>query len=252
MIDVRTHERVMRVKLDRPEKKNALTAAMYEGLANALAQAQADAGVRAVVIHGQEDCFTAGNDLGDFMERPPRTEDAPVFRFIAALCRFPKPLVAAVAGPAVGIGTTMLLHCDLVYAAANARFALPFVTLGLVPEAGSSLLLPMLAGHQRAARVFLSGAPFSADEAHALGFVTEVVREGSVVERAAREAEAIARLPAEPVQRTKELLRRPYLEALERQVEEERKRFAQCLAAPPAREAMSAFLERRKPDFSRF
>ena len=155
-------DRILRIELDRAERKNAITADMYRALADALAAAESDAQVRVVLVHGKPDCFTAGNDLKDFLERPPAGENSPVFQFLRGISTATKPLVAAVGGPAVGVGTTMLLHCDFVYAAPNARFQMPFVTLGLVPEAASSLLLPMLAGYQRAAELLLLGKPFTA------------------------------------------------------------------------------------------
>ena len=145
-----TLDRIATIELDRADKKNAITADMYQAMADALGAAEADPGVRVVLIHGKADCFTAGNDLKDFLERPPHGTNSPVFQFLQRISTAAKPLVAAVGGPAVGIGTTMLLHCDFVYAAPNARFQLPFVPLGLVPEAGSSLSLPMLAGTSRA------------------------------------------------------------------------------------------------------
>ena len=161
MIKTETKDRILRIEIARAEKKNALTLDMYAALADALAAADADPAVRVALVHGTRDCFTAGNDLKDFLERPPHSENSPTFRFLRCLPRFGKPLVAAVNGAAVGIGTTMLLHCDLVYAAPAARFQLPFVPLGLVPEAGSSFLLPYIAGYQRAAELLLLGAPRS-------------------------------------------------------------------------------------------
>jgi enoyl-CoA hydratase/carnithine racemase len=180
-----TRDRVLRIEIARPEKKNSLTLDMYRAMADALDAAAADGGVRAVLVHGTRDCFTAGNDLKDFLERPPHAgEEGPTFRFLRGLAQFPKPLIAAVNGPAVGIGTTMLLHCDLVFAAPGARFQMPFVPLGLVPEAGSSFLLPRIAGYQRAAELLLLGQPFTAEKALAAGFVTEIVPEAELFERA--------------------------------------------------------------------
>ncbi len=250
-ITIETADRIMRIGMHRPEKKNALTVAMYEALEQGLARAEADAGVRVVVVHGQEDCFSAGNDLADFLARPAEAAK-PALRFIARLAVFPKPLIAAVAGPAVGIGTTMCLHCDLVYAAANARFALSFAALGLVPEAGSSLLLPLIAGHQRAAEAFLLAEPFDAAKAASLGFVNEVVTQGSVMERALLAAGRIATLPPAAIRATKALLKAPHREGLRAQIDAEGRVFGERLASPEAQEAMQAFLERRKPDFSRF
>src|SRR5512141_1138899 len=175
-----TKDGIARIEIDRPEKKNALTAAMYQALADAIKAAEADARVRVLLIHGKTDLFTAGNDLQDFLDNPPRDDNRPVFQFLYGISQAQKPIVAAVAGAAVGIGTTMLLHCDLVYAAPNARLQLPFVNLGLVPEAGSSLLLPALAGYQRAAELLLLGEPFDAHKAKEIGLVTEVVPESEL------------------------------------------------------------------------
>ncbi len=246
-----TGQGIATVELTRPDKKNALTAEMYAVMADALAAAERDAAVRAVLIHGSPACFTAGNDLLDFMQRPPGGGDAPVFQFLGRLARFPKPLVAAVAGPAVGIGTTLLLHCDLVYAAPNARFQLPFVPLGLVPEAGSSLLLPLLAGHQRAAELLLLGRPFGVEKAIAAGFVNECVAEAELLAHARTAALALAALPAESVRLTKELLKRTQLDALSRRMADEAELFRARLASPEAAEAMTAFFEKRAPDFSK-
>jgi len=249
---VETQERVTRIEIARPEKKNSLTLDMYRAMADALAAAESDAGVRAVLVHGSRDCFTAGNDLRDFLERPPHSQESPAFRFIRSIATFGKPLVAAVNGAAVGIGTTMLLHCDLVYAAPAARFQLPFVPLGLVPEAGSSFLLPYVAGYQRAAELLLLGQPFGAEKALAAGFVTEIVPEAELLERARAGALAIAALPPAAVQAAKALMRKRLAPFVGAAMEEEGAVFAERLASPEAKEAMTAFFERRKPDFSRF
>ena len=252
MIKTETRDRILRIEIARAEKKNALTLDMYAALADALAEADADPKVRVALIHGTRDCFTAGNDLKDFLERPPHTETSPTFRFLRMLPRFAKPLVAAVNGAAVGIGTTMLLHCDLVYAAPGARFQMPFVPLGLVPEAGSSFLLPYIAGYQRAAELLLLGAPFGADKAREAGFVTEIVPEKELFERARGGALAIAALPPEAVRETKALMRSRYIKRVTEAMDEEGQVFAKRLSSPEAREAMTAFFEKRKPDFSRF
>lgn len=254
MIEIRTEtrERVLAIEIARPEKKNALTQAMYAALAEALRSADSDANVRAVLIHGSRDCFTAGNDLKDFLERPPHTEEAPVSRFLASLPAFGKPLIAAVNGPAVGIGTTMLLHCDLVFAAPGATFQLPFVNLGVVPEAASSFLLPYIAGYQRAAELLLLGRPFGPDKALAAGFVTEIVPEAELFERARAAALAVAALPPAAVRAAKALMREPYRARVAEAMQAEGRVFRERLASPEAKEAMTAFFEKRKPDFSRF
>ena len=251
MIKLETRDRIARIELARIDKKNALTGDMYSAMVDALAAAESDDAVRVILIHGTRDCFTAGNDLKDFLA-PPSGGPSPGFRFISALPKLAKPLVAAVGGAAVGIGTTMLLHCDLVYAAPNARFQMPFVPLGLVPEAASSLLLPMVAGYQRAAELLLLGQPFSAEKALAAGFVTEIVPENELLEYARKAAVAVAALPPASVRATKALMKRQLGQAIAAQMEEERRIFAERLQSGEAKEAMTAFFEKRKPDFSRF
>jgi enoyl-CoA hydratase/carnithine racemase len=247
-----TRARVARIELKRPDKKNALTADMYQAMADALRAAEADPQVRVSLIHGQPDCFSAGNDLKDFLERPPHDEHSPVFQFLGAISTAAKPVVAAVGGPAVGIGTTMLLHCDLVYAAPQARFQLPFVPLGLLPEAGSSLLLPQLAGYQRAAELLLLGQPFSAEKALAAGIVTEVVPAEELLEYAQDAAAAVAALPPESVRLTKALMKQRDAADVSARIAEEGRLFRDRLGSPEAKEAMAAFFDKRKPDFSRF
>ena len=249
---VETQERVTRIEFNRPEKKNALSPGMYAGLARALEAADADAGVRAVLIHGQRGCFTSGNDVKDFLELTRGPADSPASGFLRAIAAAKKPIVAAVGGPAVGVGTTMLLHFDLIYAAPNARFQLPFVPLGLLPEAASSLLLPMVAGYQRAAELLLLGRPFSAEKALAAGIVTEIVPEAELFERAREAALALAMLPPASVRMTKELMKRGLAQAVRERMQEELGLFGERLRSPEAKEALSAFMEKRKPDFSRF
>jgi len=249
---VETRDRVTRIELARLDKKNALTQGMYAGISRALSAAEADPEIRATLIHGRPDCFTAGNDLKDFLERPPPGERSITADFLHQLAELKKPLVAAVGGAAVGIGTTLLLHCDLVYAAPGARFQLPFVPLGLVPEAGSSLLLPAIAGYQRAAELLMLGQPFGADKALAAGFVTEIVPEAELIERARGAALALAALPPASVRLTKQLMKASLSRAVGEQIDVELREFRQRLASPEAKEAMTAFFEKRKPDFSRF
>jgi enoyl-CoA hydratase/carnithine racemase len=252
MIKTEIQDRVLSIEIARIEKKNALTQDMYRAMSQALAAADADAQVRAILIHGTRDCFTAGNDLKDFLDRPPHAGPAASFDFISGLPKVAKPLIAAVGGPAVGIGTTILLHCDLVYASPGARFQMPFVPLGLVPEAASSLLLPMIAGYQRAAELLLLGQPFSAEKAFAAGFVTEIVGEEQLIEHARHAAAAIAKLPPASVRLTKQLMKRQLGQAIASQMAEEGRIFAERLGSGEAKEAMTAFFEKRKPDFSRF
>lgn len=248
---VEVKDRVLSIEFARVDKKNALTADMYGAMSAGFARAEADNGVRAILIHGTRECFTAGNDLKDFLSRP-AGGPSPAFAFISALPKLAKPLIAAVGGPAVGVGTTMLLHCDLVYAAPGARFQMPFVPLGLVPEAASSLLLPMIAGYQRAAELLLLGQPFTAEKALAAGFVTEIVPEEKLLDHARAAATAVAALPPASVRLTKQLMKRQLGQAIASQMEEEGRVFAERLQSGEAKEAMTAFFEKRKPDFSRF
>lgn len=243
---------ILRIEINRPDKRNALTAAMYQAMADALNAAEADSKVRVLLIHGKSDLFTAGNDLQDFLDNRPPDEDRPAFQFLRNISRAEKPIVAAVAGAAVGIGTTMLLHCDLVYAAPNARLQLPFVNLGLVPEAASSLLLPALVGYQRAAELLLLGEPFSAQTAKDLGLVTAVVPEDLLLETALAQAKKLAQKPATSVRLTKQLMKRSFIAAMAEQMELEIGHYGQLLGAPAAKEAFTAFFEKRKPDFSKF
>lgn len=243
---------VCRLQINRPEKKNALTSAMYEALADALRSADTDRSVRALVIHGAGDTFTAGNDLRDFLERPPSGPDSPVFRFMATLAGFSKPVVAAVHGAAVGVGTTLLFHCELVYAADNARFSLPFVDLGLVPEFGSSVLLPSLAGYHRAAEYLLLGKPFDAQVAREMGLANAVVAIDQLLPTAMAAAQALAEKPAAALRLAKTLMRRGRQATVDTAIHDEGRLFAERLVSPEAKEAFAAFLEKRKPDFSGF
>ena len=244
---------VLRLQINRPEKKNALTLAMYEQMTSALQEADRDPTVRAVLIHGHPDSFTSGNDLQDFAQSPPAGEDSPVGRFITAISGARKPLVAAVAGPAVGIGTTMLLHCDFVYAAENTRFQLPFVNLALLPEAGSSLLLPMQIGYLRAAELLMLGEPFSAAKALQYGLVTDVYVDGPGALKAAQAAAAqLSAKPPAALHLIKMLLKRPRAEQLAAQIGDETRHFVEQLRSPEAAEALKAFSEKRSPDFAQF
>lgn len=243
---------IVTVTFNRPEKKNALTAGMYQAMADALRQAQEDPSVRAALITGQPGMFTAGNDLEDFLARPPKDMDAPVFQFMRALVDFDKPVIAAVEGVAVGIGVTLLLHCDLVYVADNAKMSLPFVGLGVVAEFASSLLLPHNAGGVKAAEKLLLGEPFTAAEALQMRIVNAVLPAGEVTGHARDIAEKFSRLPPGAVRDTKKLLRHPLAAEVKATIVREGELFCKRLGAGEAQEAMTAFLEKRKPDFSRF
>jgi enoyl-CoA hydratase/carnithine racemase len=245
------HDAVLEIEFNRPQKKNAFTSDMYVALAAALREGERDDTVRAIVFHGQPTVFTAGNDLEDFMKRPPQGTDSPVFHFLEAASEAAKPLIAAVNGPAVGIGTTLLLHCDLVYAGDDARFRLPFASLGLVPEFASSYLLPLVAGYQRAAELLLLGDVFDAQKAYAAGFVTAVVPAAQALDTAREAARKIAALPVKSVRLTKALLKGAHRAAVRNQLQVEGEHFRAMLGEPAAREALAAFLEKRAPDFSK-
>jgi enoyl-CoA hydratase/carnithine racemase len=243
---------VQHIQLNRPEKKNAITSEMYAALADAIAAAEASGSVRLMLLHSAGDAFCAGNDLQDFLANPPHDEASPAFRFLRVISHATKPLVAAVHGAAVGIGTTMLLHCDLVYAADSARFHLSFINLGLCPEGASSVLLPALAGYPRAAELLMFGEPFGAAKARDIGFVTEVVAEAELLAVATAAAEKLADKPPGALKIAKQLLRRALMPQIEAALEEESKQFRALLRSPEAKEAFTAFFEKRKPDFSKF
>jgi enoyl-CoA hydratase/carnithine racemase len=245
-------EGILTLRLNRPEKKNAINLAMYEALARALREADGNPAVRVVLLTGTAGCFTSGNDLGDFRDVPSTGDDSPGLQFLHAISTFRKPLVAAVTGTAVGVGVTMLLHCDLVYAAEGAMFQLPFVNLGLCPEAGSTLLFPRLMGHQRAAELLLLGELFSAGKAREAGIVNTVFPDDSVVAMARKQALKLAAQPAAAVRLTKELLKRDYAAQQKETIAYEVAHFAVRLKSPEAAEAMQAFMEKRAPDFSAF
>ncbi|MDY6942907.1 MAG: enoyl-CoA hydratase [Pseudomonadota bacterium] len=243
---------ICRISIQRPEKKNALTHAMYTIMANAIDQAETDHDTRVVLITGTRDCFTAGNDLNDFLQNPPTGPDSPVIRFLHAISTARKAVVAAVNGPAIGIGTTLLLHCDLAYAGPNARFELPFMKLGLVPEGGSSKLLPELMGYHRACELLMLGETLDARGAAELGLVNAVFEADAYLPRAQAAAERLAALPPAALRKTKALLKAPHLESISQTITKESHMFLEQLRSPEAREAMQAVLERREPDFSKF
>lgn len=248
---VHTEAGVTTLTLNRLERKNAFTQAMYGACADALEAAAQDPTVRVFVIQGHETVFSAGNDIADFLNRPPSSEDAPVFRFLRGLAQFPKPLLAAVCGPAVGVGTTLLLHCDLVYAGDNAAFSLPFVNLGLCPEAGSSVLLPRLMGNQRAAEALLMGEPFFAEAAQEVGMVNRILPPTEASAYAQAQAKKLAAKPLNALIATKRLLKQGSMQAVLNAMREESEVFGRLLKEPAAIEAFNAFLEKRKPDFSK-
>jgi enoyl-CoA hydratase/carnithine racemase len=252
MSDILTHidAGVMTITFNRLDKKNSITSSMYAAMAEALAQAATDPAVRVVVFQGHESIFSAGNDIGDFLNQPPTTQESPVFRFLRGIATFEKPLLAAVAGPAVGIGTTMLFHCDLVYAGDNAAFSMPFVNLGLCPEAASSLLAPRMFGYHRAAEALLMGEPFFAEAAQEVGLVNRVVPPTEVNGYAQAQARKLAGKPLSSLIETKRLMKGD-TQAVLQKMDEEGKSFGRMLREPAAKEAFGAFMEKRKPDFSK-
>jgi enoyl-CoA hydratase/carnithine racemase len=243
---------VMTLTFNRLERKNSITSAMYSALADALDSASADAAVRVVVIQGHETIFSAGNDIGDFLNKPPaQAGDAPVFRFLRGVAAFPKPLIAAVCGPAVGVGTTLLFHCDLVYAGDNAAFSMPFVNLGLCPEAASSLLVPQMLGYHRAAEALLLGEPFMAEAALEVGLVNRVVPPTEANNVAQAAAQKLAAKPLSALVETKRLMKKGHQALVLQQMADEGQSFSRMLGEPAAKEAFGAFMEKRKPDFSK-
>lgn len=253
MSDILTHidAGVMTITFNRLDKKNSITSSMYAAMADAVAVAAADASVRVVLFQGHESIFSAGNDIGDFLNQPPSTQESPVFRFLRGIATFEKPLLAAVAGPAVGIGTTMLFHCDLVYAGDNAAFSMPFVNLGLCPEAASSLLAPRMLGYHRAAEALLMGDPFLAEAAQEVGLVNRVVPPTEVNGYAQAQARKLAGKPLSSLIETKRLMKGGYQQEVLQKMDEEGKSFGRMLREPAAKEAFGAFMEKRKPDFSK-
>ena len=243
---------VATLEIARPEKKNAITQAMYQAMADALKAADTDPSVRAVLITGQPGIFTSGNDLEDFMGGPVRGLDAPTFQFMHALVDCGKPVIAAVTGAAIGIGTTMLLHCDFVFVADDARLAMPFVALGLVPEFASSLVVPQLMGHRRAAEKLLLGDPFTAEQAVECGIANRVLPAAEVLNHARRIAERFNTLAPGAVRDSKRLLREPSREAVKAAIGREGEIFGARLRSPEATEAFQAFFQKRAPDFSKF
>jgi enoyl-CoA hydratase/carnithine racemase len=251
-IGYQVEQGVATITIDRPDKKNAITGAMYEALVANLRQAADDRAVRAVVITGAGTAFTAGNDLKDFGNPRFAQPDSPVLSFMQALAACEKPVIAAVNGLAVGIGVTMLLHCDLVYVSETATFSMPFVNLGLVPEFGSTLLLPAIAGRVRAAEKLLLGRPFLAAEAVVMGVANAVLPAAELLAHAQSVARGFNALPPGAVRDTKRLLREAWGSGVKVAILREASCFGPRLAGGEAREAIAAILEKRPPDYSKF
>ena len=241
---------VLAITLDRPERRNAITVTMYAALADAIAGAFEDGETRVISIRGEGQDFAAGNDLADFLEPVERDEEIPVWRLLRALAECEVPIVAAVHGNCVGIGTTMLLHCDLVIADETARFSMPFVDLALVPEAASSLLLPRLAGRRRAARCLLLCEAFGADEAQAMGLISHCVPQGQLDAKLDELVTTLLAKPPEALRLTQRLLRRGATDEILERMKLESSLFAERLSSPEVKEAISAFFEKRRPNFN--
>jgi enoyl-CoA hydratase/carnithine racemase len=241
---------VMTITLNRVEKKNSLSSAMYGTMADALVQADLSSIVKTVVFQGHETVFCAGNDIEDFLKGPPTSEESPVMRFLYAISSFTKPLIASVCGPAVGVGTTMLMHCDLVYAGDNAVFSMPFVNLGLCPEAASSLLVPKMMGYHRAAEALLLGEPFMAEAALEVGLVNRVLSPMEANNYAQTVARKLAAKPIRSLVETKRLMKKGQSALVTQCIGDEAVSFGRMLTEPAAKEAFGAFLAKRKPDFS--
>ena len=252
LVQVEVNDGVMEIRLNRPDRKNALTHSMYESISAAMDEAEATPSIRVMLFTGTRDCFTAGNDMVDFLQNPPKGDNSPVMIFLRKLVEVEKPLVAAVNGPAVGVGTTMLFHCDLVVVARSAKLKMPFTSLGLCPEAGSSLLLPMIVGHQKAAELLMLSKVIDGEEAARLGIANQVCDDADYLEQARSLCRELAQQPAAAVRLTKALMKRPYIEQLREHMKYEGDHFGQRLDSAEAREAMTAFMEKRQPDFSQF
>ena len=252
MSDINTERSgsILRVELNRPAKKNALTAAMYTRLADIFNEAAKDEETRVVLWHGAGDAFSAGNDAGDFLKNPPGPSESPQSRLMDAFVRFEKPIVVAVRGAAVGAGTTMLTHCDVVYAGESAKFQLPFINLALVPEFGSSYSLPARIGHLRAAELFLLGEPFGAARAAELGLVTRVVPDEHLFATAMETADKLAAKPGGALRASKRLLKQGFIDQVKEAIKLEMREFSERVRSDDAKEAFTAFLEKRPPRFA--
>jgi len=241
---------ILRVQFNRPSKKNAMTSAMYITMADLLNDSAKDDRIRVVLWHGAGDSFCAGNDLDDFLKNPPGPEESPQSRLINAFIAFEKPIVAAVHGAAIGGGTTMLTHCDFVYAGETAKFQMPFINLGLVPEFAATFSIPMRIGYLRAAELLQLGLPFDANRAAELGLVTRVVPDSKLLETATETAQKLAEKPAAALQASKRLMKKPWRDALLEAAKAENSEFSERVRSADSKEAITAFFEKRAPDFT--
>ena len=252
-INIETTDSVLTIGINRPEKKNALNGAMYFAVRDALIAGRDDQNVRAVIIYGLGGDFTAGNDLKEFLEFASTDQETfPAKEFLDVLIPYSKPVIAAVDGLAVGIGATMTIHCDLVYASEGARFQMPFVNLGFNPEAGSSYALPQLVGYHNAAEIILLGGMVTAKRAYDMGFVNAVVKQSELMDTAMAAAQRITARPPGPVLLAKSMMKKHFNDKIMETNEHEFNSFLDGLSSPEAAEAMHSFMEKRKPDFSRF
>jgi enoyl-CoA hydratase/carnithine racemase len=242
---------VLRVQFNRPTKRNAMTSAMYVALAGIFNETAKDENTRVVLWRGAGDSFCAGNDIEDFLKNPPGPGESPQAGLMSEFVNFDKPVVVAVHGAAIGGGTTMLTHCDFIYAGESAKFQMPFINLALVPEFGSSCSLPARIGHVRAAELILLGSPFDARRAAELGLVTQVVSDKDVLARATETARKLAAKPAAALQASKRLMKQPVREQIKAAMKAEMEEFSARVRSEDAKEALTAFLEKRKPDFTR-
>jgi enoyl-CoA hydratase/carnithine racemase len=242
---------ILRVQLNRPTKRNAMTSAMYLSLASIFNEAANDENTRVVLWHGAGDSFCAGNDIEDFLKNPPGAGESPQARLMEALVNFDKPIVAAVQGAAIGGGTTMVTHCDFIYAGESTKFLMPFINLAVVPEFGSSWSMPSRIGHMRAAELILLGTPFDGRRAAELGLVTEVVSDKDVLATATETARKLAAKPAGALQASKRLMKQPFRDQIKAAMKAENEEFSAQVRSADAKEAFTAFLEKRKPDFTR-
>jgi enoyl-CoA hydratase/carnithine racemase len=251
-ITTRQHGAVLHLGFNRPERKNAINGDMYQALADSLNGATDDPAIRVVLLHGSDSMFSAGNDLEDFLKKPPHGDSSPVFQFLTAVSSFPKPLVAAVSGIAVGVGVTMLMHCDLVYVSDTAKLSVPFAQLGLCPEAASSYLLPFIAGYQKAAEKLMLGESFDGQECVSMGLANRVLPVDELLMFADQQAQKMAALPSSSLRVTKALMKSGMKEIIASRMKDESVQFRQMLTSPEAREAFTAFMQKRKPDFTQF
>jgi len=251
-IETSKHNGILHIEFNRPQKKNSITAEMYRMLADAIEDGEQDKNTRVLLFSGKPEIFSAGNSLEDFMNAKESVEERPAARFLRNLSLAAKPVMAAVSGPAVGIGMTMLFHCDQVYAADNAKFSMPFAKLGLCPEFASSRLLPRIVGYQRAAELLFFGETFSAAQVQEMGIVNKVLPLAELMPYALAQAAKLVVLPPSSLRVTKQLMKARYSDAVSAQMMQENKFFSAMLLSPEAKEAFAAFFERRPPDFSKF